>query len=306
MLRYLTLSLCALLFCGTHLYAQDLSGLSLQAHYSFLNTADETNGSYGAAELVNAPFVDTCGVFSYGGYLFDTIDEDSSFVGTPQIGALNDAAFAVQVEFKVDSVEMRARPVIVVGDSWRYIGLFTQFDGTFAVLHNDALYQTDAPVSIEAGRWHTCTITYSTGNETARYYIDGALIFSRTDTLVRPDYDTRVTNTHGGFGWTFRGYWRNLKVYSSNTTTSIKDVRPLEEMDVSPNPSNGAITINMQFHKGKDHVLCIYDMQGRLVRSQQMNDGHVAMADLPPGALNILCYRKNRLVAQQRILVTRQ
>ncbi|MDX1409689.1 MAG: hypothetical protein R3330_16185, partial [Saprospiraceae bacterium] len=240
--------------------AQDLSNLTLRAHYSFLNTADDIAGPYGSAETINAPYMDTCGIFSFGGYLFDNIDEDSSFVGTPQIDALLDEQFAVQVEFKVDSIEERGRPVLVLGDGWRYLGLFTWPDGTFRLVHNDALYTPDVQVTLEAGRWHTFTVLHNRGQEASYYFVDDTQIWARADTLVQPDYDLRVTNTHGGFGWTWRGYWRNLRIFSSDVATSTREAWQPEEMRVMPNPSSdGTIAVHLQFEAGKKHQLRAID-----------------------------------------------
>ena len=80
--------------------AQDISDMTLVAHYTFIETASDIVGNHGDAEIVNAPFQGEDGIYSYGGYLFDVINEDSSLVGSADIPALNDSAFAVQVSFK--------------------------------------------------------------------------------------------------------------------------------------------------------------------------------------------------------------
>ncbi|MDX1477155.1 MAG: T9SS type A sorting domain-containing protein [Saprospiraceae bacterium] len=293
--------------CSLPLAAQDLSNLTLQAHYSLINSGDDATGNFGSLEMINTPFHDTCGIFSFGGYLFDTIDEDSSFVGTPQIDALLHEQFAVQVEFKVDTIEDRGRPVLVLGDGWRYLGLFTWPDGTFRLVHNDALYIPDAQVTLEVAKWHTFTVLHNRGQEASYYYIDGTQIWARADTLVQPDYDLRVTNTHGGFGWTWRGYWRNLRIYSSDVTTSTRQAWHPEEMLVMPNPSSdGTISVHLQVAAGQQHQLRVTDMMGRTVQTRDiLHDAIVTLSDLPAGTLVLQALRDGRLIAQNRVLVNR-
>lgn len=299
-----TLFITALWACAffTHSLAQDLSNLNLEAEYTFLNSAQDATGTYGEAEVINAPFMDTCGIFSHGGYLFDVVDEDSSFVGTPPIAALQDEQFAVQVEFKVDSIESRSRPVIVVGDGWRYLGLFL-WDGAFRVLHNDALYTPDLEVVPQAGQWHTFTVYYNRGQEASYYFIDGQQIWARADTLVRPENDLRITNTHAGFGWTFRGYWRNLQVMSSDVMTSAREVRPSEELLVTPNPAYGQIAIDLPLVPGKVHQLRVSDMSGKVISQSEVSDDKVQLDGLPQGIHVVQLFRDGTLAASRKIFI---
>ena len=106
-MKYLILPL---VFCCLviSLLAQDLSNATLSAHYTLIDTDIDATGNHDPIELMNAPFQGADGVYNFGGYFYDVIDMDSTLIGTPDLPALNENEFAIQIEVRFD--ELRQQP----------------------------------------------------------------------------------------------------------------------------------------------------------------------------------------------------
>jgi type IX secretion system substrate protein len=289
--------------CFNLLQAQNLDNFELMAHYTLVNTTEEALGTWDTIELVNAPLSDTNGVYSYGGYIFDAIDEDSSLVITPQLDILNAVQFAVQLEVRIDQFEDIGRPIIVVGEGWRYLGFATGSDSTFQVIFNGN-YQSIISYPAKDGQWQTLTMIHSTGDSLTSYYVDGELIFRRKGFLDHPVSDTKITNTHFGSGQAFKGYWRNLKVFTSDSTTSpTVDISGLRQLNVFPNPSDGSVTIQIEENAGPESVIIVYDESGRVVRTVNHATDKIKLDNLPKGLLTIVLISNFKQIDMVRIVV---
>lgn len=285
------------------LQAQNLEHFELKAHYTLVNTTEDALGVWDTIELINAPLSDTNGVYSFGGYINDAANEDSSLVISPGIDAINAPQFAIQLEVKMDQLESKGRPIIVVGESWRYLGFATGSDSSFQLILNGN-YQSGEPYYAKAGQWQTLTVIHSTGDSLTSFYVDGTLIYRRKAFLDHPASDTKIMNTHFGTGSAFKGYWRNLKVFTSDSTTSpTVDIAGLKELSVFPNPSRGIVTVDLEDTSEPVNTLIIYDANGRVVRTINDISQTVDVHDLPQGTLTMVLFQGLKRVAMRRIVV---
>ncbi|MBK7409235.1 MAG: T9SS type A sorting domain-containing protein [Saprospirales bacterium] len=269
-----------LLTLGVDSFAQDLSGFALVAHYTLQETAEDLTGNQDTIQLINAPFQGTDGVYSFGAYLNNALGEDSTLIHTPKMEVLNDTAFAFQVEFRLDTIRP-GKPIVVAGDLWRYLGMHINSDTTIRAMHNSVLYvTTSVPLNID--QWYTATlIHYKAGNGQTEYYLDDQLIFEIEGQLDHPENDINISNTHFGQGSSYRGFWRNLKVYEAAETSGVSQLRGRESLAVYPNPFCASFVIKEAQFMGAPYT--ISDQIGRMVVTGIMDYNEVRLTGLPAG-----------------------
>jgi len=284
MKRLASLILCT---CIASLDAQDLSGLILKADYSLINTAEDATGLQDSMTLVNAPYAGAQGVYSNGNYL--NSDPDSCVVWTPFLATLFDTVFAIQLEFQPLPPDGVFRPVVVAGDSWRYLILAT-IGGKFRVSVNDLSNYRDleSPLPV-SGQWYTATIIHDQLAERSEFYLDGERVATLDGALNRTMSDGRLSNTHFGAGKAFKGYWRNLKFYGSDPLSAMTFAEgPGTSWSVCPNPTGSLVRI-MAPPEGSSRW-ALFATDGHWVSSGSMEGGDLSidLAAVPPGIYTLV------------------
>lgn len=286
-----------LLCSSSFLFSQDLSNATLEAHYTLLETAEDELNNEGDIMLINAPFMGADGVYSYGGYINDIIDTDSSLIESPNIEVINDTTFAIQVEVKFDS--LFAKPAMVIGNSWRYLGFTSRYDSTFAVIHNGGEYETGTD-KIETDRWYTLTVVHHALSSTSKYYVDNELIFIKEGILDHPQNDIRISNTHFGSGQAFRGFWRNLKIFSGSIITSTDIPAELISIWLSPIPSSSFIYINGDIPDFSRFI--IYNSSGKEMFSAKTEHKTININSLQNGSYILQILQSNKIIATKKFV----
>lgn len=278
------------------LHGQSLSLYNTVASYSLIERIDDVTGMHADAEVINSPFVDSNGVYCNGIYIHSG-NPDGSLVRTPHLEALYDPAFAISVEFRTDSITTQ-RPVIVCGDSWRYLGILIRHDGIVMYNLNDTWY--DIPeVSVQPDEWYRAVIIYTTVDSTAQYWLNGHLIASRKGVLNRPDNDGRVSNTDYGMGWTFQGYMRHLTVMSSEELLSgAKAVQTITRAHVYPNPADDILYVNTN----GAFEWSIWDTQGMQLKSGGQVYPGIDISGIPDGTYFLQTWNETERVHVVRFL----
>ena len=276
------------------LQSQDLSNFNMVANYTLINTYADDTGNYGDLIVTNAPFQGADGVFSFGGYVFDIINEDSTYIQTPKFPNLNDDKFAIQVEFKMDTIRP-GKPILVVGLGWRYLGATMNNDGTLQILVNGANYSSNSPV-LTTDTWYTLTIIHNEG--VSELYVDDQLAVTRSEVLNHPSIDTEMSNSHTGNGTAFRGYWRNLKVFEEGSV-SANQLDQDNSIAVFPNP----VCSEVFFQSEKTVSRCtLWDMNGRLVLDNKVTGTSMSAGELDQGTYFMRLIAENGAVEYSKLV----
>jgi hypothetical protein len=178
----------------------------LVAKYSLNNTAVDSTGRNGNITLTNAPYQADGSVYSNGIYPYS--GTSGCTIRTPRLSAFNFNKFCISFEFKINSLPSYRKPIIVGGNSYRWIGVNVEPNGTISMLWNNSNI-TGSSKTIPLGRFNTAVIQYN--GSTAELYINGELACSQAFTLVHGN-DPNIQNTNFSNGTTFLGYLRNLQV----------------------------------------------------------------------------------------------
>lgn len=241
---FLLTTMIAVIF-SLRISGQDLSSLQPIAWYPLIDSTGDKLHLKPDVTLTNAPFQGAEGVYSNGMYLFSG-QSGGCLITSPSIAELYDTTFAVSLEFKIDSFDGESHPIIILGDSWRYLGFSILYDNRLVVEFNGFSNPLSEPV-MEADKWYELTVIYRTADSTASYYLDSVLIDQQSGPLIRGLNDDRISNTHYGVGSAFLGNWRNLKIFGSkNISSSNAPAWTQPAIELYPNPTRHALQISQQ------------------------------------------------------------
>lgn len=147
----------------------------------------------------------------------------------------------------------------------------TDTDQVFEIhaLGNDYYYQTSVDVSAQA----------SSGELTIPIVADYVQALNDMDL-------SGGTITHGSFGVAITLLQNfSTDVFTAGVVSSVEEYEFDGDLTVSPNPSEGAATLNLSIPTGEDYSLRIIDMNGRAVESMGLNvtTGTVELPELSSG-----------------------
>ncbi len=242
----------------------------LIAHYPLNGTANDTTGLNGPMDLANTPFQNG-GIFCNGIY-DDGATPNACDARTPVLGALSFQSLAIRAEFKINEYPSVRMPVVVadpIGFRWLYV--FIDGDSTIGFGSDsdfDLVPSTHIKPTLQ--QWHTVTVTWDSTSSQMTLYLDAAALDSATLTLQHGD-SRHVGITHGGVGKTFKGWLRNLKIYSFSTTTGVAGAETgipggYVLRQNYPNPFNPNTTIAYNIAQAGDVSILIYNALGERVR----------------------------------------
>jgi len=172
----------------------------LIAHYPLSSNPDDITGNNPPMELINTPFQEG-GIYCNGNYLHG--DPDSCNAETPYIPNLDFYSFSITAYFKVEEYPPYNSfiPIFVGGHGWRWVRINLMEDGT--------LYGGETQCSLNS--WHKATVTYD--NYVRKIYLDDELATIYEYKIVH-GHDRNVSITNFGSGVTFKGIFRDLKIYN--------------------------------------------------------------------------------------------
>ncbi len=183
------------------------------ASYPLLADLVDTTGNHGPMILTGTPPPATPanGVCVNGIYAFNPGGQDAR---TPALPTLDTTDFQVDVEFNVAALPASIAPILMGGNSYRWIGIYMQSTGLIGIKHNNSnlSWSTTSPT---VGRWYTASLRFEAG--TAELYLDGRLIHSVTTGTLNTGNNLNFTTNDYSNGRNHNGCIRHL-VISNNTT----------------------------------------------------------------------------------------
>ncbi|MFC1569296.1 LamG-like jellyroll fold domain-containing protein, partial [bacterium] len=195
--------LSVILICVLSIQSQDLSDLTLIAHYPLESHTNDVTSLQYRMTLTNIPFEDG-GIYCNGIYAYDY---DGCMAITPQLVNFSFAKLAISVTFKVtDTEEAAGRPLFIGGSSYRWLPV--EFDADSLIGFG---YNTDNTYTSNV--WHTVTMTYDSLSDDALCYLDGVLV-DNYNVQINHGNEKRIGITDFSDGDTFKGYLKDLKIYS--------------------------------------------------------------------------------------------
>lgn len=283
-------------FFITLLFAQelDLSEFQIRAHYDFVSGIEDVTGQ-SSSVLTQNPVFEEGGILSKGCYVLVSPRDTSCLIQTPRIYDLNDPAFAIQIEFKViEYPEFRA-PVIVAGRSHRYLGFEYTRLGEPVLLTNNSDRDIIDDFVLEKGVWYQVTLIHNAVDMLTYVYIDGELAYTKLVELNHPEYDNNISNTNFSNASVFRGYWRNLKVFSK------RDVSPSSDPPrFYPNPTQGKIYLSGISTIWNRYL--IYDIKGILLKEERIETLEMDISELRTGLYILEIRRGNDILMQEKVV----
>ncbi len=248
---------------------QDLKHLYQIAHYRLVNSTQDLEGNLDSMELDNAPYDGTSGVYSNGIYP-GTDPKTGSYIRTPDVESLYDPEFAILLVFKLDQLDGETRPVVVLGESARYLGLEVRYDNKFTMLFNNNQHIVIDGITA-APTWYEVAILHNQSTQTTEFYLSGDLVGTLNGALNREENDGRISNINPSTAQAFKGHWQNLFIYGSEEITALKEsLKENDNLAVFPNPASTQIYFHDVDLRAAQWT--IRDMNGMPIRSGDIND----------------------------------
>ncbi|MCF6170445.1 MAG: T9SS type A sorting domain-containing protein [Bacteroidales bacterium] len=294
-MKRLQLAILLALFSFGSLFAQT----SLLANYPLVSDAADATGNNDDILLRNAPF-ENGGVYSNG--IYYNSDTSGSDIISPLINDFNFDDFTLKLEFRVAEYPEFSKPVFIGGMLWRWIGVYLDEQGRLALMANDHgdFFQTNTVAGLDS--WHSVTLTYNRPLKQLSLYFNGNLLIEELMPLLEHNNDSRFLNAHAGIGFTFKGYWRNLKIYNAAIPSGIGENNGLTGIDVAVTPEDLRIVIP-QHETGV--VMQLINMSGSELSRQTLTAGtnSISTTLLDSGSYLLVFTNKDGRKAVEKIII---
>ncbi len=147
------------------LVAAPVGAQVVQANYPLTVDLLDTTGTYGPVMLTGnagpAPAPPTAGgVCHNGNYYFS--GGPGQDIRSPDISSLDATDFQIDLEFNITSFQAGNMPILMMGNGWRWIGLYVQPTGTLGAKHNNS-NMTWSTTTVAAGTWYSASLRFESG-----------------------------------------------------------------------------------------------------------------------------------------------
>jgi hypothetical protein len=178
-----------------------------KAVYRIDGTVKDSLGKQGNLNLVNADLQGD------GAYLNGVYD-GSTGPETDTIKGFDPSDFAVEIEFNADEVPAHPEPLLVAGEGYRWLGYWLDSTGIVMLEMNYSTVEKRTTQKFAPKTWHKAKIAYD-GTKGTIYY-DGVSLGSQAAVLQHHG-EFQFMLTDYGWGKTFKGHFRNLKVWKGTS-----------------------------------------------------------------------------------------
>jgi hypothetical protein len=133
---------------------------------------------------------------------------------TPNLTSMNMNEFKLTADFSIAALPATRIPIIVGGNSFRWLGALIEPSGNLTLLYNNTpTLATTVNCSVAAK--HTVSIRYSAASQMASIYLDGALAGTQAIAALTHGDNKNIGTTNYGNGSAFKGTLYRLKVDSN-------------------------------------------------------------------------------------------
>jgi hypothetical protein len=243
----------------------NLTGYKLIANYPLTTDGKEESGLYANMNLNGVVAFKNGGVYSNGIYN----GANNCYIATPSIDSMKLNDFIVTLDFKIDTVPAGWDPVFIIGQLWRFlgVGLYKQDSTLFLYKNGSSQTYNRSLFKYKMSTWYTLALKHKADFTTL--YVNDKIEITNSGSLdTGPDINNKshrqISNAHTGMGLTYKGYWRNLKVYAPSIAQFMDDKTKNEAITVFPNPSSGKIYLDLtSVSLSGEMVISLTDLKGK-------------------------------------------
>lgn len=289
----------ALMSTSNVLWSQtlDLTSFNLEAEYPLTSDLNDAVMNYDTVTTLS-PVISTSGIYSRGCYIGQTIFADTCNIMTPQVNAMNDNAFAIQVDFKLSSFN---NPIIQAGVTFRYLGLETDANGVLGLITGSGSFDNINSTVLQLNSWYNATLIHNTADSITQVYIDSQLVFTKHQYLNHPTNENQISNTNFGTSSSFHGYWKNLKIYSTNITLSIENIMPEKSIIIYPNPVSSVL--NFEFDENLSSTSYkIFDISGQCIEQSTAREKYLDVSTFKAGLYFVTFYEDEGILGTGKFI----
>ncbi len=198
--------------------------LVVQANYPLLTDLLDATNTYGPVALTGNPTPPSPpanGVCVNGIYSFSPGGQD---VRTPLMPTLNMNDFQFSVEFSIAAFPATfGAPVLMGGNSYRWLGVYVQPNGTIGLKHNNGNLAWST-TTVSTGSWYSATVKYENG--TVELYLNGLLVLQQSIGVLNTSTNLNFTTNDFSNARNHNGCIRNLMVANDTTLGSSAGAFP--------------------------------------------------------------------------------
>lgn len=253
-----------------HLWSQDMTGYDLLAHYPFQSGVADATGNNQDAIVQNAPFTNG-GIYSNGVYV-GTGGQNGCLIAMDGINGFNAGDFIITFEANLSSDSNNY--LFVCGQGYRWLSLktdnFHQLEVEYWTANNNFESYT-VNFTVSTGQWYQFGLKYSQSDHNLLIYVDNDL----KATVNVPggfghNNDIYFSNTHGGYGMAYHGYWRQVKYYIPHSINAVNDLVD-DYIKIYMNADTGSLIVALLKQTGS--TLSVIDITGKQVWNRQLTEG---------------------------------
>ncbi len=287
------------LFAVISVFGQDTTGLQLAADYPFATNADEQTGNYQPATTHNATYSGNA-VYSNGIYQ-GSGNTNYCLIKTDDIQELLGDKFIIKLDVKI---EENNKPIFVIGDSYRWLTVDI-FNNELRVLTYETgnnYGQYNSGFTAQLNTWYSLAVVYEATTRKLEFYVNNVKMIDTTiPTELDRHNETALMNTHYGSGKTFKGYWKNLKIYGH--LANFENILHHDIFKIYPNPTKN--NLNISFTNKTGNTIQITDTHGKILINKTVNNDdkqNIDISGLTPG-LYFVKYKIQNNIYIQKLLI---
>ncbi len=281
-------SIAIILLVITHL---GLDAQTLIAKYPLLANGTDSTGNNTDMSISKAEFKNG-GAYSNGIYYGN--DTTGTYLATPQIEGFNFDDLTIKVEFLIEEHPEHIMPIIMAGSSWRWLSAWMDGDKIALKVNNGSFYEV-SDVTVALDQWNSVSISYNKADGKAMLHLNDVLVVIIDVEETVNNGNARITNSDGGSGRAYKGYWRNLEMHNASIVSKV-DYNFLDKLSIIP--FGNQVQVDVPFDDNGVSFQ-MFDISGRNIGENELNPGRTVLT-VPKGnsiILFVLTDQKgNRLV----------